>query len=242
VLFVPGIVPGANALERVDNLVSGRFDAERMQRRLRAFIADAARVGRAAFAGRLSYAAAEDDVVDWRLFDVVSVDYYSNFPRRSQHVLALRRHARWGKPIAIAEFGTCTYHGAPRRGGMAWDVLDDSGERLKRGLVRSERSQARYLVDLLRIFESLGLDSATVYQFVTPDAPHRREPRRDLDMASYGIVKPIWATRDLPTPRWHWEPKDAFRALAHEFERATSARRRVIAPISNLDRPVRSLR
>jgi hypothetical protein len=83
VLFVPGIVPGANALERVHNLPTGRFDAERMQRRLTAFIADTARIGRSAFAGRLSYAAAEDDLVDWRLFDVVGIDYYANFPRRS---------------------------------------------------------------------------------------------------------------------------------------------------------------
>jgi hypothetical protein len=224
VLFVPGIVPGANAVERVHNLLSGRYNAERTQRRLSAFIADAARVGRSAFGGRLSYGAAEDDVVDWRLFDVVGIDYYSSFPRRSQHLHALRRYARWGKPVAIAEFGTCTYKGAARRGGLGWDVLDDSGERLRGHLVRSERAQARYVVGVLRIFEALGLDSATVYQFVTPDAPHRRDYRYDLDLASYGIVKPIWATRDRPTPRWHWEPKEAFRALAHEYRQATVTR------------------
>jgi hypothetical protein len=220
VLFVPGIVPGANAVERVENLLSGHFDAERMQRRLSAFVADAARVGRSTFGGRLSYAAAQDDVVDWRLFDVVGIDYYSSFPRRSQHLRALRRYMRLGKPVAIAEFGTCTYKGAARRGGLAWDVLDDSSQRLKGQLVRSERAQARYIVELLRIFEAVGLDSATVYQFVTPDMPHRRAHRYDLDVASYSIVKPIWATRNRPTPRWHWEPKEAFRALAHEYRQA----------------------
>jgi hypothetical protein len=96
--------------------------------------------------------------------------------------------------------------------------------------VRSERGQARYLVELLRIFEAVGLESATVYQFVTPDAPHRREPRLDLDMASYAIVKPIWATRERPTPDWHWEPKEAFRALAREYGRAlTPAGRRLLS-------------
>jgi hypothetical protein len=84
-------------------------------------------------------------------------------------------------------------------------------------MVRSERAQASYLVELLLVFEAGGLDSATVYQFVTPDAPHRHERRLDLDVASYAIVKPIWATRDRPTARWHWEPKEAFRALAREF-------------------------
>ena len=141
-----------------------------MQRRLHAFVADAARVGRSAFGGRLSYAAAQDDVVDWGPFDVVGIDYYSNFPRRAQHVRALARLARWGKPVAIAEFGTCTYEGAARRGGMAWDALDATGERLKRGLVRSERAQARYLVELLRIFEAVGLDTATV----TSSSPRTR--------------------------------------------------------------------
>jgi len=224
VLFVPGIVPGADAVERVRNLLSGHYDAKRMQRLLAAFIADAARVGRSTFRGRLSYAAAEDDIVDWRRFDVVGIDYYSNFPRRSQHVQALRQYQRWGKPIAIAEFGACTYVGAAARGGLAWDVLDDTGERLKGHLVRSEHDQARYLVGLQRIFEDLALDTATVYQFVTPDAPHRREPDYDLDRASYGIVKPIWASRDRPTPHWHWEPKEAFRALAREYRRASGFR------------------
>jgi hypothetical protein len=243
-LFVPGIVPGANALERVYNLRLGRFDPERMRRRLRAFVADAARIGRSTFGGRLSYAAAEDEIVDWRLFDVVGIDYYSSFSRRSQHVRALRRYARWGKPVAIAEFGTCAYKGAARRGGLAWDVLDESGERLKRVLVRSERAQARHIVELLRIFEALGLDSATVYQFVTPDAPHRRQPRYDLDVGSYGIVKPIWATRQRPTPRWHWEPKQACRALAHEYRQSTMAQAtdgsaaaaRMMAPPTRLSR------
>jgi hypothetical protein len=156
-----------------------------MQRRLEAFTADAAKVGRSS--------------------------------RRSQHVRALRRHTRWGKPVAIAEFGTCTYRGAAQRGGMAWDALDETGERVRGGLVRSERAQARHLVEMLRIFEAVGLDSALVYQFVTPDAPHRARRRHDLDLASYGIVKPIWKTPDQPKPGWHWEPKAAFHALAHEF-------------------------
>jgi hypothetical protein len=227
VLFVPGIVPGANALERVENLLAGRFDPERMQRRLTAFIAEAARVGRSAFGGRLSYAASQDDVVDWSRFDVVGIDYYSDHPHRSQHLRELRRYQRFGKPVTIAEFGCCTYRGAAERGGLAWDVLDETGQGIQGHLERSEHEQARYLVHLLRIFESAGLDSATVYQFVTPDAPHRRSPRHDLDLASYGIVKPVWGKRDRPTPHWHWEPKLAFRALAREFRsaRVTAAER-----------------
>ena len=221
-LFVPGIVPGANAVERVHNLLSGRFNGRRMQRRLTAFIAEAAKVGRSAFGGTLSYAAAQDDVVDWRLFDVVSIDYYSTHTRRSQDMRELHRYARWGKPVSIAEYGACTYEGAAKKGGLAWDVVDARGgrERIKGHLVRSERAQARYLVGQLDVFAALGLRGATVYQFVTPDAPHRHDPRYDLDLASYGIVKPIWGARDRPSSHWHWEPKSAFRALAERYARA----------------------
>jgi len=219
VLFVPGIVPGDNALERIKNLTSGNFDPEKMMRRLSAFTAQAAKVGRSVFGGRLTYGAAEGDEVDWGLFDLVSVNYYSSFPRRADHVRELTKYRRWRKPVVISEFGTCTYRGAPERGGMGWDVVDYTKPRpeIIGHLVRSERTQADHLSGLLDVFESMGLYAALTYNFVTPDAPHRKDPRHDLDMASYAIVKPIWKTRDEPTAHWHWEPKEAFHALARYF-------------------------
>lgn len=218
VLFVPGIVPGADALERIANLLSGNFDPEKMQRRLHAFIQKAAATGRSVFRGRMSYAAAQDDEVDWNLFDIVSIDYYSYFRRRADYVRELRKYQRWGKPVTIAEFGCCTYAGAPQAGGMGWDVVDYSKnpEEIRGNLVRSEETQAAYLLDLLEIFESMGLYSATVYDFATPDAPHRADPKYDLDMASYSIVKAI----EDPGGSWHWEPKAAFHALSRHFRAA----------------------
>ena len=222
VLFVQGIVPGANVLERVERLLSGRFDPVRMQRRLDRFIARAAAAGRSVFGGTLSYGAAYGDKVDWSLFDVVSANYYASFPRRAEYVRELKGLRSWGKPVAIAEFGTCTYKGAPRRGGLGWDVIDYEHQppRIARDLVRSERTQAVYITRLLDVFEALRFRSATIYNFVAPDAPHRRNPRYDLDLASYGIVKPIWKTRDRPTAGWHWEPKEAFHAVARHYGRA----------------------
>ncbi len=222
VLFVPGIVPGDDAVERVRNLLSGNYDPERMARRLTAFIARAAKVGRSVFNGPMTYGAAEDDEVDWRLFDIVSVNYYSYFARRADHVRALTKYRRWRKPVMISEFGTCTYRGAPEKGGMGWDVVDyDKPEpEIIGGLVRSERSQAEYLTGMLGVFESMDLYAALTYDFVTPDAPHRADARHDLDLASYSIVKAIWATPDEPTARWHWEPKEAFHALARHYRTA----------------------
>ena len=75
------------------------------------------------------------------------------------------------------------------------------------------------------LFSALGLHGATVYEFVTPDAPHRRHPRVNLDLAGYAIVRPIWGPPDRPTAHWHWQPKVASRALAARFSRAAGVRR-----------------
>jgi hypothetical protein len=219
-LFVPGIVPGANVLERVENLLNGTVDPVKMQRRLDRFTAKAARVGRSVFHGRLSYAAAQDDEVDWNLFDVVGIDYYSYFRERADHVRELERHLRWGKPLAITEFGTCAYVGAPETAGMGWYIVDfdKNPPEIKGDPVRSERVQAAYLTDLLDVFESMGLYAAMAFEFVSPDAPHRPDdPRHDIDLASYSITKAIRDRPDDPRSDWHWEPKAAFHALARRY-------------------------
>ncbi|KUN91692.1 hypothetical protein [Streptomyces caeruleatus] len=224
-LFVPGIVPGETVLERVENLQKGTVDMARMQRRLARFTAKAAKTGRSVFHGRLSYAAAQDEEfepVDWHLFDVIGIDYYSYFPQRADYVRELRRYLRWSKPLAITEFGTCAYVGAPEAGGMGWNIVDYTKEpnEIKGHVVRSERTQAAYLGDLLDVFESMGLYAAMAFEFVTPDAPHRPDnPRYDLDLASYALTKPIKDRPDDPASGWHWEPKEAFHAVARRYGR-----------------------
>ncbi|BET50251.1 hypothetical protein RGQ21_52330 [Kitasatospora aureofaciens] len=221
-LFVPGIVPGETVLERIENLQNGTADPEQVQRRLNAFTAKAAAVGRQVFGGRLSYAAAQDDEVDWGLFDVVGIDYYSYHQDPADHVRELRRYLCWGKPLAITEFGTCTYAGAPQAGGMGWSVVDYDKDppEIKGNLVRSEHTQAAYLTDLLSVFESMGLYAAMAFEFLTADAPHRPgDPLHDLDMASYAITKPVKDRPDDPASPWHWEPKEAFHALSRRYAR-----------------------
>ncbi|MGV4980782.1 abortive phage infection protein [Streptomyces sp. NRAIS4] len=229
-LFVPGIVPGDTVFERIRNLREGKVDPVAMQRRLDRFTAKAAAVGRSVFHGRLSYAAAQDDRVDWRLFDIVGIDYYSWFPRKADYIRELSRYLRWGKPLAITEFGTCAYVGAPQTAGMGWDVVDYDKKppEIKGHLVRSERTQAAYLMQLLDAFDSLDLYAAMVFEFVTPDAPHRPgDPRHDLDMASYAITKSIKAHPDDPASDWHWKPKEAFHALSRRYRHAHADLRHV---------------
>ncbi|MEU6041158.1 hypothetical protein ABZ801_37780 [Actinomadura sp. NPDC047616] len=225
-LFVPGIVPGDNVLERVENVMKGNFDPEHMARRLREVIARAAAVGRSVFNGPLTYGAAADDEVDWSLFDVVSVNYYAYHERREDYVRELRNYRRWGKPVAISECGSCTYEGAPQGGGMGWYAIDYTKPEpeIRGNLVRSERTQAEYLGQVLDVFDSMGLYAAMVYQFVSPELPHRAEPRYDLDMAGYSLVKTIRDEPFDPESAWHWEPKEAFHTVAGRFRRAAARR------------------
>jgi hypothetical protein len=102
---------------------------------------------------------------------------------------------------------------------MGWNMIDYTKDppEVRPRLVRSERGQARYLTPQLDRYETMGLYAALVYDFVTPDAPHRRNSRFDLDLASYSLVRTIWDTPAEPAPKWHWEPKLAFHALAQRF-------------------------
>ncbi|MGW0845011.1 abortive phage infection protein [Streptomyces sp. NPDC002787] len=225
-LFVPGIVPGDHVLERVENLLNGNYDPEHMIRELRAFTARAAAVGRSVFRGRLTYAAADEealDWVDWTPFDIVGLDYYASHPTRSAHIRDLKRYLRHGKPLSIQEYGCCTFEGAAEMGGMGWNVVDHEKvpPEIKGDLTRSEATQAAYLTGALSAFEAMGLHAAHAFTFVSPDSPHRPDnPRLDLDMASYGLVKPIQDRPGDPDTDWHWEPKEAFHALARAYGRA----------------------
>lgn len=220
-LYVPGIVPGATAQERIKNLLKGAYDPVKTAKLLREFTARAAAVGRSVFHGPLSYGAAQDEDVDWKLFDLVCVDYYGYYPDRAGHLAELRKYLRPGKPLAITEFGSCTFKGAPKLGGMAWDVVDydTTPPQIKKGLVRSEYTQAAYLTEVFGAFTELNLYGAMAYTFVTPDAPHRTNPRLDLDMAGYSLVKVIRDHPADPNSPWHWEPKESFRALAGAYAR-----------------------
>ncbi|MFD9858003.1 abortive phage infection protein [Streptomyces alboflavus] len=222
VLFVPGIVPGANAVERIENMLKGNWDPAAVQRKLKRFIGLAAKTGRRVFHGPLTYGSAHGDQVDWDLFDLVSVNYYSYFADPRGYAKELTPYRKWGKPVAITECGTCTFEGAPEAGGMGWDIVDYSKPKpeVRKGVRRSEHTQAQYLGQVLNVFEQLDLHAAMVYQFVTSDAPHRRARRHDLDIASYSLTKAIWKTEDHPTARWHWEPKESFHAVARHFAHA----------------------
>ena len=115
----------------------------------------------------------------------------------------------------------------PRRGRGVGRAADTDAEEpfIKEDLVRDEHEQSRYATELLDVFDELGVDSAFWFTFAGYRLPHRNDPRHDLDLASYGVVKMLDApATGTPYPDMPWEPKTVFDALASRNAGSTAAR------------------
>ncbi|GAA1680155.1 hypothetical protein GCM10009745_25150 [Kribbella yunnanensis] len=211
-LFTPGIVPGADFFERVAYLEKGDYDMTELQRKFRVFTAQMVKVARRHFHGRITYGAAHDlENVDWSLFDIVGLDFYGTDPKE------LAPFRRWGKPIMVLEFGCCTFTGAPELGGMGWDIVDTNGE-IPPQYIRDEQTQADHLVKMLKVFTAEGFLGASMYTFISPDAPHRPDDRpHDEDIAAYSLCKVLRKDPDDPASPYRWEPKKSFHAVANYY-------------------------
>ncbi|TDW17565.1 abortive phage infection protein [Kribbella kalugense] len=220
-LFTPGIVPGATFYERVEYLTKGDFDMAELQRKFRAFTAKMAKVARSNFHGRITYGAASDlEQVDWSIFDIVGLDYYSYHANRADHTMELAPFRRWGKPILILEFGCCTFTGAAELGGMGWDIVDYSGDVpvIPPQYVRNEQEQADHLANMLDVFTDEGFLGASPYTFISPDAPHRPHDRpHDEDMAAFSLCKVLRYDDTDPASPYRWLPKKSFQSVARFY-------------------------
>jgi len=184
---------------------------------------DIAHAAREEFAGPVTYAAAPWETVDWELFDLVSVDAYRDADNAVGYRDTLRACRRIGKPVAITEFGCCTYRGAADRGGMGWMIVDEKPDPpiIPGTYQRDEQEQVRHLHDMLAIYETEGIDSAFWFSFAGFEYPrHHTDPHRDFDLASYGVVAVLGHGRGTTYPDMAWEPKQVFGALAAAYARA----------------------
>lgn len=227
-VFGRGFLPGADAYARLRELSapSPELFAEypALVARLNAFLSDAADRARSTFAGPVTYAAGLWEDVDWTPFDVVGVDAYRDQSNAATFGDLLDARFAYGKPVAVTEFGCCTYRGAAARGASGWSIVEDhDGQRRLDGVyVRDEIEQVRYLHELYDVYQRHGVDIAFWFTFASWDRPHRPDPREDLDMASFGVVKVADAPAGPPERRW--SPKAVF------YELATIARRSAAGP------------
>ncbi len=221
-LFTRGFLPGGTLAERLALLADPPRLHEALPQvpaRINEFLGRAVSVVRERFGGKVSYASLPFEGVDWTPFDFVSTDAgYRSREVADRYRDGIRALVAQGKPVAITEFGCCTYRGADDRGGRGDAIVEwsEAGRpiRLNGEYTRDEDEQARYLLDLLGIFEAEGVDSAFVNTFARYDLPHRDDPRDDLDLASYGVVRVLEGRLGQTYPGMPWEPKAAFHALA----------------------------
>jgi hypothetical protein len=151
---------------------------------------------REVFHGSVTYPSVPLETVEWSRFDFVSVDLYRDARLRDRFSEILRRYFACDRPVAITEFGCCTYRGTADAGGRGFAILDYSVSardstppRLNGDYLRDESEQARELTEMLTIFDHAGIDATFMMTFVAPLNPCSDDPMYDLDIASYSLVK-----------------------------------------------------
>lgn len=206
-VFARGFLPGDDLDARIAAL-SGPDRADLVAAvpgRLNAYLGDVRALVRARFRGPVTYASVPYEEIDWAGFDYVGADAYRGARNAGRFAEEIRRLGRHGKPVAVTEFGCCTYTGAGDRGASGWMIFDGpvAERRLDGEYVRDEREQARYLREMLAVFEAEGVDTAFWFTFAGYGFTE------DLDLASYGVVR-VGADGG-------WEPKAAFHAMAEAY-------------------------
>ncbi len=186
---------------------------------LNAFLAKANEAVRQVFRGNVIYISVPLETVDWSLFDFVGVDMYRETRIKDSFGDLIKRYFAHHKPVIIDEFGCCTYQGAEEAGGRGWAIVDFGTMPLQLNgeYVRDEGLQARELTDVLSILDSVGVDGAFVFTFVSPTLPYNEDPTYDLDMASYSLVKSYVDKHGATYPDMPWEPKASFKAVAEYY-------------------------
>ncbi|WP_242583978.1 hypothetical protein [Amycolatopsis sp. 195334CR] len=218
-----GFVPGESLEERLGLLLNAirTNELEEINTRLNEFLKRAVSKIREHFDGKLTYACIPFERVDWSLFDFVSVELIRSAEVADRFQEGVRKLVEQGKPVAITGFGTATWRGSGDVAPRSMEIVEyDDGipVRLSGDYVRDEEGQAAYLVELLEIFDAEGVDGAFVYLFALENYPHRADdPRRDLDLASFGVVKVLEDRTGESYPGLRWEPKAAFAALADYY-------------------------
>ncbi|MFW5416506.1 hypothetical protein J0910_07785 [Nocardiopsis sp. CNT-189] len=219
-LTSPGLLPGGSEFARIQLIrrpwLRRRFD-RRMNRRLGALLAAALATARGSFGGPVTYGAGGWERVDWSGFDIAGVNLYrfgtdaADYARRLD---ALLRTA--GRPVVVTEFGCGAHVGGDLRGAGSFFAVNWFADppRLRRGTVRDEHVQARYLGELLDLYRDRDVHGAFVFTFAMPGFPHSATAPRDLDAAGFGVVA---VPEDDPSAR---RPKEAFREVAARYRDA----------------------
>ncbi len=186
-LDVNGFYDGKYWTDRARGL--GHADHRQANTKLRPFVKKALDVARKNFGGKITYASGFWEDVDWSDFDFVSVNKYMFGWNKDSYERELRDLKKYGKPIAITEFGGGSFKGAYDRNEPSHTIIDWQKREVKEGFERDEGEQAKHMKKLLKMYEKEGVYGAFPYTFVEDSHPHSEDPRKDFDMGSYNLVK-----------------------------------------------------
>jgi hypothetical protein len=211
-LFMQGIVEGKSVFERMSspsflaNIRTGAHNAP-----LNSFLVRANKAVKDQFLGPVTYFSLPFEAVDWSLFDFVGVDHYRDARVADSYGKTVEKYSSlYNKPVVIGEFGCCTYRGAEKLGGqgfmIAFGMMQDYLGPIKNmppnisemlsmlpkvdgHFIRDEALQAGEIVDQLGVLDSVGVDGAFVFTFVSPNSTYNEDSRFDGDLGSYSLVK-----------------------------------------------------
>ena len=210
-LFTQGIVEGENFMQRLNNPSFWmNIQAGKHNEPLNAFLAKAYRAVRQTFKGEVTYFSVPFEKVDWGPFDFVGVDLYRDVRIKNVFDKVVKGCLAYDKPVVIGEFGCCTYRGADLLGGTGFIVIfgmmnDYLGEKLSiptpfaemlkiipkvdGHYIRDESLQAKEIIEELAAFDAVGVEGAFVFTFVSPTSAYNDDPRFDMDLGSFSLVK-----------------------------------------------------
>jgi hypothetical protein len=214
-----GFVKGNIIHERISNLLKPFFFLKNalvikppFQKSFDAFLSDAVTTIKKHFYGKVTYASASWENVDWSIFDIVSINLYKADYNKSFFIKILRKMNSKGKPLAITEFGCCTYIGADKKGASGYSILEQSSVPpvFKEKCERSEKVQADYILDLLQTFDKEKVDTTFIFDFYMQKLTHSSNPDLDYDKISFGITKSAGDNK--------WEPKESFYIISDYYK------------------------
>lgn len=201
----------------ITNILGLRYNT---YKKLNSFLYIIASEIRKHFSGKLTYASGTWEKINWELFDVIGIDHYRASYNKHNYAKQIQDYYKYGKTVAILEFGCCTYKGADEKGGGGWMIMEivDGKRAVKPGYIRDESVQAKCIIDILDILTKQKILGAFVFTFITPTSYFNENPRYDFDMASYGIVRTISKESNETYKGLPWIPKEAFYRLSKYYQ------------------------
>ena len=212
-------VEGNTIHDRIKNLTKPLFFIKntlgikpKYQNLFNQFLKDAVALVRNNFSGKITYASAMWEKVEWFDFDFVSMNLYKASFNRSFFNQTIKKLVAIGKPVIITEFGCCSYIGADKKGPTGFSVLDTSKNPpvFKEKCIRNETVQADYIIDLLQTYTKEKVTGVFIFDFYSQKNTFSSIPDNDYDMASFSITKSIENNA--------WEAKESFYKIGQYYK------------------------